>query len=156
MQSGLESQKHMPNECHITVPGRLDQLITISEFIAQAAHQARLDERTTFHIQMAVDEACTNVIQHAYKDIKDGRIEITCRYADEEFTVVIQDHGHPFDPAAIPLPDLNADLEKRREGGLGLYFMRRLMDEVRFSFDAEAGNTVTMIKRVAPQPTNEH
>jgi serine/threonine-protein kinase RsbW len=156
MQSGLESQKYMSDECHITVPGRLDQLITISEFIAQAAHQARLDERNTFHIQMAVDEACTNVIQHAYQDIEDGEIEISCRYTDDLFTVTIRDHGHPFDPTSIPPPDLNADLEKRREGGLGLYFMRRLMDEVRFSFDTETGNTVTMIKRIAPRPTNEH
>lgn len=141
----------MPNECHLTVPGRLDQLITISEFIAQAARQSKLDERTTFHIQMAVDEACTNVIQHAYRGIEEGEITLTCRCTDDMFTVIIQDHGRPFDPTEVPSPDLSADLEDRREGGLGLYFMHRLMDEVRFDFNNKAGNTVTMIKRIPPQ-----
>jgi serine/threonine-protein kinase RsbW len=144
----------MPDECHLTVPGRLDQLITISEFIDRAAHQARLDERTTFHIQMAVDEACTNVVQHAYRGIEGREIILTCRWTNDVFTVTIQDHGHPFDPTTVPLPDLSADLEDRREGGLGLYFMNRLMDEVRFDFDAETGNTVTMIKRITPQAQN--
>lgn len=146
----------MSHECHLTVPSRLDQLTTISEFVAQASQQARLDERTTFHIQMAVDEACTNVIQHAYQGTESGEIILTCRWTEDTFTVTVQDHGRPFDPSAIPPPDLSTDLEQRREGGLGLYFMRRLMDEVRFEFDAERGNTVTMIKHITPSSQNEH
>jgi len=146
----------MPDERCLTVPGRLDQLITISEFIAQIAHQTKLDERTTFHIQMAVDEACTNVIQHAYQDIEAGEITITCCCTDDELTVTIQDHGRPFDPAAVPPPDLNADLKDRREGGLGLYFMHRLMDEVRFDFNDKIGNTVTMVKRITPPSQQDH
>jgi serine/threonine-protein kinase RsbW len=146
----------MPDECRLTVPGRLDQLITISEFIAQAARQAGLDERAVFHVQMAVDEACTNVIQHAYRGIEGRKIFLTCRRTDDTFMVTIQDHGHPFDPTTVPLPDLSADLNVRRVGGLGLYFMRRLMDEVRFEFDDKTGNTVTMIKRIVPRPQDDH
>jgi len=146
----------MPEECRLTVPGRLDQLIIISEFIAQAARQAGLDERTVFHVQMAVDEACTNVIQHAYQGIEDGEITLACRRTDDTFVITIQDHGRPFDPTTVPPPDLGADLDVRRLGGLGLYFMHRLMDEVRFEFDAETGNTVTMIKRIAPRPQGDH
>jgi len=145
----------MPDKSCLTVPGRLDQLIIISEFIAQAARQAGLDERDVFHVQTAVDEACTNVIQHAYQGIEGGEIILTCRRTDDTFIVTVRDHGRPFDPSAVPPPDLGTDLNARRVGGLGLYFMRRLMDEVHFEFDDKTGNTVTMVKRIGPRPQDD-
>ncbi|MDY7042102.1 MAG: ATP-binding protein [Chloroflexota bacterium] len=146
----------MPDGYRLTVPAQLDQLITISEFIAHAAHQTNLDERTVFQVQMAVDEACTNIIQHAYQGLESGEITINCHRTNDSFVVTIQDHGRAFDPTAVPPPDLSADIEARRVGGLGLYFMRRLMDEVCFEFDEKVGNTVTMTKRIAPRPRRDH
>ncbi|MGA9348407.1 MAG: ATP-binding protein [Anaerolineae bacterium] len=60
--------------------------------------------------------------------------------------VTIRDHGRPFDPEAVPPPNFTSSLAERREGMLGLHFMRQLMDEVCFRFDAE-GNKLTMVKR---------
>ena len=53
-------------------------------------------------------------------------------------------HGSSFDPSRIPEPNLTGPLEERPAGGLGLYFMRQLMDQVDFEFDAVNGNVLTM------------
>jgi serine/threonine-protein kinase RsbW len=62
-------------------------------------------------------------------------------------TVVLRDKGRFFDPTSVPDPDLQANLEDRTGGGLGLYFMRQLMDEVHFEFTPGSGNLLTMVKR---------
>lgn len=135
-------------KCQLTVPGRFDSLPQIAEFVGQAAQQAGFDEDTTFHIQMAVDEACSNIVEHAYGQTCSGDIVLTCRIAaNRDFIVTLHDTGCRFDPQAVPQPALGANLEDVPEGGLGLYFMRALMDEVRFEFDPGRGNTLTMVKR---------
>jgi len=60
--------------------------------------------------------------------------------------VTIKDEGKPFDLSSVPPPDLDTDLDKRRIGGLGIYLMRKLMDDVSYSFDAQKGNTLVMRK----------
>ena len=66
--------------------------------------------------------------------------------------VTLRDHGRRFDPASVPEPDLHSDLEDRDIGGLGLYFVRKLMDEVCFEFIPGSGNLVTMVKRKGIAP----
>lgn len=128
-------------------PGRFDNLAAIGEFVSRAAEAAGLDDRAVYEVQMAVDEACSNIIEHAYGGEGHGPIECTCRVEDEGLTVVLYDQGRRFDPSSVPAPDLSSRLEDRTGGGLGLYFMRQLMDEVRFEFTPDAGNRLTMVKR---------
>jgi serine/threonine-protein kinase RsbW len=133
----------------LVVPGRFDRLTEIATFITQAAHTAGLNDDDVFHVEMAVDEACSNIIEHAYA-AQSGEIDLTCRCpVTGQFEVVIRDFGEPFDPEEIPPPDVSlpADLDALNEGGLGLYFMRKLMDEVRFEFVPGQGNRLTMLKR---------
>ncbi len=138
----------MTKECYsLTVLSEVANLKAIADFIAQAAQEANLGEQDIFAIQMAVDEACTNVIEHAYTSVP-GDIHLTCQVKPGECVITIRDQGCPFDPETVPPPDLSSDLEERRIGGLGLYFMRKLMDEVYFSFDPDAGNQVIMVKRI--------
>jgi serine/threonine-protein kinase RsbW len=136
--------------CSLSVLSDVSNLQIIADFVTAAARKAQLDEQDIFAIQMAVDEACTNVIEHAYAGAS-GDVHLTCQVKPGEFTIIIRDHGRPFDPEAVPPPDLTSDLEERRIGGLGLYFMQKLMDEVRFSFEPETGNQVVMIKRTAEE-----
>jgi anti-sigma regulatory factor (Ser/Thr protein kinase) len=102
-------------------------------------------EAGVFEVQTAVDEACTNIMEYAYSE-EGGVITLTCEVQDNDFVVTIRDRGKPFDPSSVPPPDLEADLDKRRIGGLGIYLMRKLMDDVSYSFDAEKGNTLVMRK----------
>jgi serine/threonine-protein kinase RsbW len=133
----------------LTVPGQFEQLAQIAEFVTQAAHEAGLTEDDVFHVEMAVDEACSNIIEHAYAD-RTGDIDLACTSsAPGAFEITLHDSGRPFDPDVVGLPKVGppADLDDLNEGGLGLYFMRKLMDEVRFEIGTGQGNTLTMSKR---------
>jgi serine/threonine-protein kinase RsbW len=133
-------------------PGLFDSLAPIGEFVTQAARVVGLDAQAVYAVQMAVDEAVTNIIEHAYGGEGRGTNKCTCHLSDDGLTVTLRDQGRPFDPASVPTPDLDADLEDRRVGGLGLYFIRRLMDEVRFEFTPGSGNVLTMVKRKETGP----
>ncbi len=135
----------------LIVSSRLERLSEIAEFVEQAAHECGLDETQTYDVQMAVDEACTNVIEHAYHGRADGTLDIVCEKRDKEFIITIQDFGERFDPKQIKLPKTNDPLSKRRIGGLGIFFMNKLMDRVDFEFAPGRGNRLTMIKKIKPR-----
>ncbi len=132
---------------------QFESLDSIREFAGTAAEDCGLSPRDVYAVQMAVDEACSNIIEHAYGGECLSEIECSCFFESHALTVQIVDCGERFNPLEIPEPDLNASLEERDTGGLGLFFMRKLMDEVRFSFnqdvDAEGTgcNILTMVKR---------
>lgn len=140
----------------LTFPGRFDSLASISEFIASAAKAAGLDERAIYESQMAVDEACSNIIEHAYSGEEHGDIGCTCNIDEGELTVILRDHGIPFDPTCVLEPDLHTPLEEREAGGLGVHFMRHLMDEMRFECSPDWGNVLTMVKRRPTDPVSDH
>ena len=116
------------------------------QFAAQAAKDAGMDDTEVYAVELAVDEACSNIIEHAYGVENGGEIECTCTAANDCLTVILRDHGKPFDPSSVAEPNLSSGLEKRPPGGLGVYLIRQLMDEVRFESLGEAGNLLTMVK----------
>jgi len=124
----------------------LPHLATIRDFVIQTGYELGLDSSTAYDLLLAVDEACTNVVQHAYGG-EGGRIELEIEATGEGVRVTLCDWGQPFDPHSIPDPDVTAPLEQRPLGGLGLFLMRQTMDKVRFDFDPEKGNRLTMLKR---------
>jgi len=128
-------------------PARYESLAAIGEFITTAAEQAGFDECTAYQIQLAIDEACANIIEHAYGEEGSGVIQCSYRIRDDALVVMLRDTGEPFDPETVPEPNLSANLEERTGGGLGLYLIRRIMDEVNFDFESERGNVLTLIKR---------
>jgi serine/threonine-protein kinase RsbW len=125
----------------------LAQLATIRDFVAQTGRELGLDDELIYNLQLAVDEACSNVVNHAYGG-SGGLIEITIEPVGESLQVIVRDWGQAFDPSAVPVPDLAAPLEQRSLGGLGLFLMRGIMDRVEFQFDEENGNTLTMVKQL--------
>ncbi len=127
---------------------RFESLDAIREFVADAAHQAGLDEKEVYNVQLAADEAASNIIEHAYEGVADGQIEISTDIADSTLRIEMRDQGKRFDPEAVAAPDINASLEDRVVGGLGLFFMRKLMDEVQFQYSPESGNVLTMLKHL--------
>jgi serine/threonine-protein kinase RsbW len=132
----------------LIVPGRLSILAQIADFVDRAGHDAGFTDNDIYHVQMAVDEACSNIIEHAYGSNRCGDINLACSVdPDGDFIVTIHDTGTPFDPQAIQDPLKVATLEEWSGNGLGLYFIHRLMDVVRFEFDPVKGNTLTLIKR---------
>ncbi len=130
-----------------TFPAQFEHLDPIRDFVGEIARQAGMDSKEIYNVQLAVDEACSNIIEYAYEGIPDGQIELNAFATRETLTIMINDHGKRFDAEEIAEPDLDAALEDRAIGGLGLFFMRKLMDEVRFEWSPEKGNTLTMVKR---------
>ncbi|MFZ6027872.1 MAG: SpoIIE family protein phosphatase [Chloroflexota bacterium] len=151
----------MHPEQTLVTPARYANLAAISEFAAAAAKTAGLDEAAIYSIQMAVDEACSNIIEHAYGGEDRGEIGCTCIDSESNFTIVLSDHGQAFDPNRIALPDIQASIEDRPIGGLGLFFIRQLMDDVRFEFkpakDAQPPtNLLTLVKRKSTSSNNTY
>jgi serine/threonine-protein kinase RsbW len=130
-----------------TFPGRYESLVKIRKFVAKAARLAGLDRDAIYAVKLAVDEACTNIIEHAYGG--EGRGEIQCSWdaSDDGLRIVLRDRGKPFDPSKIPEPNYNVPLEELKPRGAGLFLIRNLMDEVQFDFESEESNVLTMIKR---------
>jgi serine/threonine-protein kinase RsbW len=131
----------------LKIDARLENLSLIADFIYRSMNQLGI-KAGVLEVQTAVDEACTNIIKHAYSD-EGGIITLTCEVRGNDFIVTIRDRGKPFDPSSVPSPDIEADLDKRRIGGLGIYLMKKLMDDVSYSFDARKGNTLVMRKTLA-------
>jgi serine/threonine-protein kinase RsbW len=121
------------------------QLAAIRDFVEGVARQLGLSEPVIYDLRLAVDEACSNVVRHAYRG-QGGRIQVTIEPVECGVQVLVRDWGQPFDPAAVPAPDVTARLEQRSLGGLGLFLIRQMMDEVEFSFDHAEGNTLRMVK----------
>lgn len=132
----------------LCVKSNLVNLALISEFVGEQAKQLGLNEHQVFDIQMAVDEACTNSMEHAYDGQDTGEVTVCCYSEDGDLVIKVTDYGKPFDPSQVPEPDVSLPLEQRSIGGLGLYLMRRLMDSVEFSKQTPCGNEVTMRKHL--------
>lgn len=118
----------------------------IRDYFSQAAREAGFDEDAVFDVQVAVDEAASNIIDHAYQGECQSEIECDYQLLPNGLQMTLHDHGRPFDPEQVEAPDIVSDPTKRKQRGLGLFFMRQMMDEVNFSFHQAGGNLVTMIK----------
>ena len=139
----------MKDRFELEIEGKLENLSLIGEFIGDTMRSFGLDEHKTFEVQLAVDEACTNIIEYGYANER-GTIDIVCWRKNEEIVVVIKDRGKPFDPTSVQPPDLNASLEERTTGGLGIYFMKTLMDKVKYEFSG-GKNVLTLVVRASPK-----
>lgn len=134
----------------LTLPAIYDNIYPLCTFAVKAATQLGFDDNASFQLQLACDEACTNIIEHAYGDSGDGDILISWQVDDMFFTITLFDTGQPFTPDAVAQPSLPAsdsNLENLQVGGLGLSMIRKMMDEVIFQFE-NAGNTLLLKKRL--------
>ncbi|MEI6289665.1 MAG: GAF domain-containing protein [Chloroflexota bacterium] len=125
---------------------RFEYLDAIRQFAVESASNAQLTEKEIYNLQLVVDEAASNIIEHAYEENPDGKIEISIIITDDNISVIMKDTGKRFIVEDAQEPDITASLEDRNIGGLGLFFMRKLMDVVRFEWHPEFGNKLTMIK----------
>ncbi len=131
----------------LIVPGGIADIPAILAFVERACQQAGVDPTLYFDLELAVEEACCNVIEHAYAG-QGGQFGIRFEVRDRDIVITLRDHGRPFDPKQVAAPDMHRPLTERRIGGLGLHLMHQLMDEVRFTF-SETANTLVMVKRNA-------
>ncbi len=127
-------------------PGKFNCLGDICEFVTKEAKAARLNEKEIYAVQLAVDEACTNIIEHAYGGEGKGDIELICKVVNDGMEIVLKDDGEPFDPDLITEPKIGLPLEEVEPRGAGIFLIRKLMDEVIYEFSSGKGTVLKMKK----------
>lgn len=116
----------------LAIPSSTRHLEEVREFVVTHAQEAQLSEDVVEQFKIAVDEACTNIIEHAYKGQDQHMVDIAIIVHADRFTVRIRDEGEPFDQSSYRAPNLLEIAKKRRAGGLGVHIIRSLMDQVEY------------------------
>jgi len=98
-------------------------------------------------INLALEEAVSNVMLYAYPETKSGRVLVECVKAPGKLVFTISDSGIPFDPTQQAEPDITLSAEERSIGGLGIHLVRQIMDEVRYERKEEK-NILTLVKKI--------
>jgi serine/threonine-protein kinase RsbW len=130
----------------LTIDSRTERLIAVREFVSGAARDFGFDEEDIGKISLAVDEACTNVIKHAYGFDGSKSLTVTVVPGNNYLEILITDTGKRFDPDKIDTPDMQEYLAHYRKGGLGVYLMKKLMDEVEYHLLPGERNEVRLVK----------
>lgn len=129
-----------------TFSGRYESLARIAEFVRLEAKEAGLSFKEIFELETAVDEAVSNIIEHAYGGEGIGEIICTTAAVTGGIQIILEDFGQPFDPSGVPVPELNSQLKYRKNHGLGYFLMCQLVDDVNFVF-TEDHNKLTLLKK---------
>jgi anti-anti-sigma factor len=132
---------------HLEIPADENNLSEVRDFMADICARAGFSKRETSNTKLAVDEACTNIIKHAYLN-RGGEIRIDVQAEPGRVEVNIFDRGKPFEWSKVEDPDLQEYVEIGKKGGLGIFLMNRLMDELDYSA-SPAGNHLYMAKSLA-------
>ncbi len=131
---------------HLRITSALEQVASACDFVVAAARACSLDERAQRDCYLAVDEACTNIIQHGYPPACAACfIDLDCHITGEKLTIIIRDQGVVFDPLALPDLDPALAVHDRPPGGWGVYFIKKLMDSATYSY-ADGYNQLTLVK----------
>ena len=130
----------------LRVPSRTEFLAAIRDVTRRMAEVAGFDSAQADQLALAVDEASTNVIEHAYRGAPGRTIELRFRDEDGVLRVEVVDDGEAVDPRAVPQVDLQRYASERRTGGLGMHLMGRIMDSVTFRRAARR-NVCCMVKK---------
>jgi anti-sigma regulatory factor (Ser/Thr protein kinase) len=143
--AGGKGPRHQPT-LTLAVPSQTSYLAMISDLTRHMASLAGFDEAVAGRLALAVDEATTNAIEHAYAGAPDQLVQLRFDDRSDELRVEIVDTGVTVDPRNVPNVDLDRYVSERRKGGLGVHLMEKIMDSVTFRRSA-GHNICCLVKR---------
>ena len=143
----LSSPESVTQERHLLLHNDVQQIPQLAGFIETIADELGLDQGLALNLNLALEEAVTNVILYAYPKGSDGLVDVEAVLREHSLEFIISDSGAPFDPTAAPEADVTLTAEERPIGGLGIYLVRQLMDVVRYERQGDK-NVLTMIKKL--------
>jgi serine phosphatase RsbU (regulator of sigma subunit)/anti-sigma regulatory factor (Ser/Thr protein kinase)/transposase len=129
----------------ITIPAQMPYLRQVRDFIEQIGTRFNFEQKVINSFKLVVDEACTNIIRHGYRDIKNGQITVRAIVRRLSLTIVLIDNGKSFDPRQVQDPDLQKYVSIGKKGGLGIFMMRKLMDDIKYNV-THHGNELRLTK----------
>ena len=135
------------NERHLILHNDIQQIPQLADFVETIATEKNLDQGTAMSLNLALEEAVTNVIQYAYPEGSDGLVDIEAVIRDNQLDFIISDSGKAFDPTAKAEVDISMGVEERPIGGLGIHLVKHIMDSVTYRRE-DGKNILTMIKKL--------
>jgi len=131
----------------LTLVSRLEEIERLAQAVEAFGAAHHLSDEVIFALNLSLDEVVTNVISYAYADVHDHAIDVHLRLDGDVLRAEVSDDGRPFNPVLVPSPNLDAPIEERRIGGLGVHLVRELMDSLDYRREANR-NVLTLTKRV--------
>lgn len=130
----------------LSVKASTEHLAKVRNFVARHASNFGFKKQDVADIRLAVDEAYTNIIKHAYRNEEHKSVDIELGYNTNEFWIVLKDTGNAFDPRNYSKPDVRKKIKQKKRGGVGVYLIRKLMDDVEYSQQSGV-NKIRMTKK---------
>jgi len=131
---------------NLTIPNDLSYGPIVGSYVKAVAKKIGFNDEEQQMIELGVDEAFTNVVEHAFEPDEEASFDIVCERIPLGLKIILKEKGLPFDPSSIPEYDPDADLEKRSGAGLGYFFMKEAMDEVSFHNLGKEGKETLLVK----------
>lgn len=138
----------------LTVPGTLDSLKAVAQYVVAASTAAGLDKKTTYRLRLAIDEIATNIVIHGYEETgREGSIYLFTDIDAQTLTVTLEDQGIPYNPNTRAEPeDLSQPIEQRQIGGLGVYLAIQGVDKFLYEYEGDRNRNIFVMNRpVAPK-----
>ena len=114
----------------LRMPAKLENLEKLVLSVSDCARAQGFDQKRLSEIELSTEEALVNIFNYAYPQ-GPGDVELNCKLDDSHFVIEIIDSGVPFDISTLPDPDVTLNVDERKIGALGIFLMKRLMDEIR-------------------------
>ncbi len=121
-----------PDDLVLELRNDVSELSRLADAVERFCAAQGLPARLTFNLNLVLEEVVVNVMHYAFPEPGQHAIHVRLQFADRWIRVTVRDAGRAFDPLSAPVPDLNLDLEQRAIGGLGVHYLRTLMDEVHY------------------------
>jgi sigma-B regulation protein RsbU (phosphoserine phosphatase) len=126
----------------------MDYLSEMCDFVDASTLQSDLTHDDAFAFRLAAEEICKNIIQHGFNGKKPGQMSLSFEKGPGNARLIIRDDGRYFPPDQAQAPDLEADWEERKIGGLGIHLVKQLMDEISYQKMDGGGNQMTLEKKI--------
>ena len=134
-------------ERHLLLQNDVRQIPQLADFVETIAQESNLDQALAMTLNLALEEAVTNVIMYAYPKGSQGLVDLEAIVRKDSLVFILSDSGKPFDPTSAPEADISLDVEDRPIGGLGIFLVRQLMDVIQYQRDGDK-NVLTLRKKL--------
>jgi anti-sigma regulatory factor (Ser/Thr protein kinase) len=135
------------NRHHFSLKAVLPNLPLLRGFVVEACQLMEVEDNVTQSLKLAVDEACANLILHGYRGMEPGDISLSVEHLGDRVLVQIKDGGRAFHPDLAAPPNLNAEVQDRKLGGLGVFFIKEMVDELGYE-SSDGVNLMTLVNRL--------
>lgn len=134
-------------DLNVRLANRLEEIERLAAAVEAFGATHQLPDTVVFAFNLSLDEVITNVISYAFADVQEHPIDVHLSLTGDVLVAEVSDQGRPFNPIDVPTPDLDAPIEERRIGGLGVHIVREMMDTLEYAREGDR-NILRLRKRV--------